>query len=137
VISDFYTVEQGHPVHYVRSGECNRCGACCGARSTIRYTVEVQVGSDEDAESGDSWQAADWSAWGGYTLFWAQGLWWYVKVLSVEDDPNPCRAQDTQTGLCTLWNTDEFPAICRYWPFRSSDLDSFPQCGFSFERGKS
>jgi hypothetical protein len=66
-------------------------------------------------------------------MFFAQGLWWYFKVAS-DDEPSPCTQLD-ENNKCRVWmDIDKFPAICRYWPFHPSNLEKFPQCGFSFER---
>jgi len=135
--TDFYTIEGGKAVHYRRTGECNRCGECCGIKHTITYEINASFGAssvDDDPER--DWKEDDWSSWEGYTLIWAQRLWWYFKVTCVteKEDPTPCKAQDQETKLCTVWNDiDEFPAICRYWPFRKSDLEKFPNCGYKFE----
>ena len=138
-MKDFYTIENGKAVHYERTGECNKCGECCGIKNTITYNLEVRFGKAEAADPTTlvtDWKEDDWSSWEGYTLLWAQGLWWYFKVLGVsqKEDPKSCGEQDPATMLCNCWNVvDEFPAICRYWPFRQSDLDEFPNCVFKFK----
>jgi len=129
---ELYIVEDGKLVEYERSGRCNGCGECCGVKNTITYQVQVAFDSKGEERVGEPWE--DWSAWEGYTILWAQGLWWYFKVTKVEDIPSPCRKQDQETGRCSIWKTDEWPAICRYWPFKPSDLEPFPECGFSFKR---
>lgn len=137
-MKDFYTIENGKAVHYVRTGECNRCGDCCGIKNTITYNVEVHFGESAPDETKD-WKEEDWSAWEGYTLFYAQKLWWYFKVTEVsqKEDPQPCGQQDQDTQLCEQWDdVDKFPAICRYWPFRQSDLEQFPNCGYTFTKEK-
>ncbi len=135
---DFHTVENGKLVHYIRTGDCNRCGECCGIKNTITYQIEVNFGqSGTTAPITEDGKDDDWSELEGYTLFWTQHLWWYFKVVdvTVEDDQLPCSEQDQDTKLCNCWNSlDEFPAICRYWPFRKSDLEPFPNCGFEFIR---
>lgn len=134
-MKDFYTIENGKAVHYERTGECNKCGECCGIKNTISYNVEVRFGRSEEDKTED-WKEDDWSAWEGYTLLWAQGLWWYFKVESVyqKEEPQPCGSQDSDTMLCNCWDdVDEFSAICRYWPFRQSDLDEFSNCGYTFK----
>jgi len=136
MITDFYTVEDGKAVHYIRSGECNQCGECCGIKYQITYSINTSFG-DTSADAEEDFREDDWSSWEGFTLFWAQGLWWYFKVTNVvpRETPSPCPYQDPETKLCKLWNdVDRFPAICRYWPFRESDLDQFPSCGFKFTR---
>jgi len=133
---DFYTVESGKLVHYIRTGHCNRCGECCGIKNTIIYSINTNFGdtSVDDAQDRDL-PSEDWSEWEGYSIFRAQGLWWYFKVTDVVENETPqlCSMQDPETKLCSLWdNPDDFPAICRYWPFKQSDLDPFPNCGFEF-----
>lgn len=133
---DFYTVENGELVHYIRTGDCNRCGECCGIKNTIAYSINTSFGetSVDDDQDRDV-QSEDWSEWEGYTIFWAQRLWWYFKITKVVDTPNQCGAQEPETKLCQMWDMpDEFPAICRYWPFRQSDLAQFQNCGFEFTR---
>jgi len=125
---DFYTIEDGKPVHYRRAGECHRCGKCCCEHHTIRYKQTLTLGSEFP-------ELEDWAEWEGYTLFFAQGIWWWFLVYEVTDEPSPCFFHDKDGRGCKIWNDPEnFPMICRYWPFRTVDLEQFPECGFSFER---
>lgn len=127
----FWTVEGGNLVLYKRSGECNKCGQCCCTR-TINYSMEVgfQSGKRED-EGIDSF---DWSCREGWSMFLAQGIWWYFKINEVTDRPVPCLKLNDRNE-CEIWHDiDEFPPICRYWPFHPSDLKQFPDCSFRFER---
>ena len=131
-------VEDGKLVEYERTGRCNGCGECCGEKNTITYTVSVASGRlslrpDKYEKYGSP---EGWEEWEGYSIFWSQGLWWYFKVTDVKDRevPAPCSQQDPDTKLCSLWKLDDWPAICRYWPFKSSDLEPFPKCGFSFQK---
>ena len=132
-----YIVEDGKLVEYERLGECNQCGECCGGKNTITYQVQVHYASDRSGDDTYDPFKEDWTEWDGYTLIWSQGLWWYFKVTDVSDEnPHACGWQDTETLLCTHWKMDDWKAICRYWPFRPSDLESFPNCDFSFRRVK-
>ena len=130
-----YIVEDGKLVEYERLGKCNLCGECCGGKNTITYNVEVRFAHKEVKDETYDPSKEDWTGWEGYTLIWSQGLWWYFKVVDVtEDAPHQCERQDAETKWCSLWKSDDWPAVCRYWPFRPSDLEQFPNCGFSFRR---
>lgn len=91
--------------------------------------VGYRSGEREDEDDDDF----DWSCREGWSMFIAQGIWWYFKVTAIEDEKFRCEALD-ERDQCKLWDTDRFKPICRYWPFHPSNLEKFPQCGFSFER---
>ncbi len=135
---DFYTVENGKLIHYIRTGDCNRCGECCGIKNTITYSINTSFRDTSVDNAADrDLSSEDWSEWEGFSIFLAQGLWWYFKVIDVVENETPhlCASQDGETKLCKHWNEpEEFPAICRYWPFKQSDLEPFPNCGFEFIR---
>ena len=128
-----YIVEEGKLVEYERLGECNQCGECCGGKNTITYQVQVQFGHHGTEDTYDPFKE-DWSKWEGFTLLWAQNLWWYFKATDYSNDPDPCEWKDPETKLCLGWKTEDWPAVCRYWPFRPSDLELFPNCGFDFRK---
>ena len=130
---DFWTVENGELVCYERTGECNGCGQCC-CTHTITYQVEVGFDSGERDDEGDD--DYSWSVREDWSMFQAQGIWWYFKITSIEDTPSHCPGL-TDDNRCSEWqNMDTFRPICRYWPFHPSNLEKFPGCGFSFERTK-
>lgn len=124
-----YIVEQGEFVEYARLGECNQCGTCCCTRA-INCKTQAVGGYDQD---DDETEPTNWSEWEGYSVFWAQHLWWYMKPETLETErEKPC--DSFVDGLCTVWKTDEWPSICRYWPVHPNDLLAFPECGFQFVR---
>lgn len=126
-----WIVEQGQYVEYQRLGKCNQCRACCCTRE---IHSKSQAASD-DGEDDDTAESGDLSAFEGYSVFWAQRLWWYMKTETLATvREKPCSG--FVGGLCTVWQTDEWPAICRYWPVHPNDLAAFPECGFRFERKK-
>ena len=131
-----YIVEDGKLVEYERLGECNGCGECCGNDHSIIYRVQVHFAHKETEDDNYDPFKKDWTEWEGYTLIWSQGLWWFFKVIEVGKPNEPCSCQDPETKLCSIWKTEEWPAICRYWPFRPSDMEPFPNCSFSFRRVK-
>lgn len=131
MIENFWTVENGSLVLYKRTGECKGCGQCCCTHEII-YCLEVGFKSGRREDAGD--EKFDWTSREGWSMFLAQGVWWYIKIVSVEDRPSPC-SRLTDDMKCKDWQDfDEFPVICRYWPFHPSNLEKFPGCGFSFER---
>jgi hypothetical protein len=130
---NIWTIENGEPVLYVREGQCNQCGECC-CNHKITYSMAVGL-ADQDAGNLDP-SKSSWDEWEGYSVFFAQGIWWYIKIISIEDDEGDvCPAFDEETGLCTDWQDPEmFRPICRYWPFHPSNIERFRNCGFSFRR---
>lgn len=126
----FWTVENGELVAYERTGECRRCGACC-YKHRITYTLEVDFASDPDEQESE--EDFDWSCREGYSMFRAQGAWWYIKIIAM-GEPHRCPYL-TKDNKCSMWqDPEEFRPICRYWPFHPTNLEKFPECGFKFER---
>lgn len=127
----FWAVEGGKLVRYARSGACNLCNKCCKGYRII-YKLEVSLTQDQSDKGGTE----DWASWEGWSIFYAQGTWWYIEV-TVGDDPEAFEGCDalTEEGLCSKWqDLKGFKPICRYWPFHPKDLEKFPECGFSFRR---
>ena len=130
-----YIVEDGKLVEYERTGECCKCGDCCHNKDALIYIVQGHWPSDEELKDPDAFKDDDWSAWEGYSLIWAQGIWWYFKMLPSLDKPQYCEAYDPDTCLCTCFDDKiQLPAICTYWPFRESDMAEFPNCTFKFNK---
>lgn len=127
-----WIVENGQLALYIRKGECNRCGDCC-CNHRIAYTMAVKDGnSNSDKDSSDR---EDWSDSEDYSIFLAQGVWWYFKVTKITKEQHICGAFDKATKFCIEWrDMDTFKPICRYWPFHPDNLEQFPKCGFRFER---
>lgn len=128
-----WVIENGAPALYERKGKCNRCGECC-YKHTIRYqvrTVQVTEG-DTDMEGPD-----DWSEWEGWSVFLAQGMWWWfkVRVVDLNEEKYCCPEYIREVKHCNLWGNDiRFKAICRYWPFHPDVLQYFPNCGWTLEK---
>jgi len=128
---DLWIIEGGDFVPYTRHGQCHQCGQCC-CTHTIEYRMSVSFSND--SEPGDD-VAEDWSDWEGWSVLYAQGVYFWFKVTDIEDEPNPCPAYDAETHQCTIWQDPEkFRPVCRYWPFNPEDIVKFEGCGFSFER---
>lgn len=132
-----WVIENGVPALYERKGKCNRCGECCHCH-TIRYQVKtVQVTTDDkDAEEPGP---EDWAEWEGWSVFLAQGLWWYfkVKVVDLNEERYCCPEYIEEIKHCNLWQDDvRFKAICRYWPFHPDVLQHYPNCGWTLERAE-
>ena len=76
----------------------------------------------------------DWSEREDWSIFLAQGMWWYFYIYDIEDKPTYCECLDSN-NLCSIWMDDEeFKPICRYWPMHPSHIEKFEGCGFKFER---
>lgn len=138
MITDFWSVEDGELVLYKRAGSCNKCGACCD-KAGITFHMEVRFCSKEKHEEGDpGTETISWEAREGWSIFKAQGIWWYFKVTYAPEDAEPSEETcgDYIDGLCASWEDEQWRPICRYWPFHPSDLERFPTCGFKFERIK-
>jgi hypothetical protein len=131
----FWSVEDGELVGYERSGECIRCGECCGVKNTLHYKMRVTSLGSEESDANKEKNPVDWSKWGGWSIFKAHGVWWWFKIVRIEEAPQVCQSYDPDGCTCTVWMDEEiFKPICRYWPFHPSNLEYFPQCGFRFER---
>ena len=126
---DFWAVENGELVLYKRFGECKQCGACCHEK-TIVY--EMCVGINSGKRDDEDKSEYDWSNDEGWSMFLAQGIWWYFKIPDVKDKPQRC-PNLTPDNKCNEWMSDDFRPICRYWPFHPSNIEKF-DCGFKFER---
>jgi len=129
---DFWTVEKGELVRYRRTGQCKQCGQCCYQK---RITFSMAVGAATTTGEGTSQEDKDWSSREGWSIFYAQGIWWYFIVQEIAYDAEKRCPKLSEELLCEEWmDPVEFRPICRYWPFHPSDLEMFPDCGFSFER---
>lgn len=103
-----------------------KCGNCCKGK-LVKYSWDVRTaGLNGDSEPPDE----DWSDYEGFSIFWAQGMWWYFKLGSL--GVSKCCAA-LKDNLCSIWMDEtEFHPICRYWPFHPTCLNEFPDCGFGF-----
>lgn len=132
MIKDFWIIENGTPIQYVRCGTCNMCGACCckydiSCKFTSALATDDKIrNAEKDAGNGD------WSEWEGWSAHSQYGLWWWWK-LSVEDRRGKLCGSFID-GKCAKWGAEDFRAICRDWPVHPDNLKSFPDCGFKFER---
>ena len=122
---DLTIIENGERIKYIREGECNLCGACC-CKNVIGVKIVAGVGNSSDDDT-------DWGDWEGYSEFWSQGIWWWVK-LDIKDEMHEKPCAGFVDGKCVDWDTRKFPAVCRYFPVRPRDIEKFPECGFSFRR---
>ena len=130
---DIWIVENGELVLYKRSGQCNQCGKCCRTH-TITFTSEISSVSQE--HGSDEVKEDDWSDREGWSIFKAQGIWWYFKILEIKpkkEGASTC-PRLSESNECSEWQAESFRPICQYWPFHPSNIESFPGCGFSFER---
>lgn len=121
--------EGGKLIPYQRLGACKACGLCC---CSMHITAQVQVDYPGNPDS-DEQQDNDYSGYEGFSVFRAQGLWWWWKI-EVNDKPRDKPCDSFISGKCNFWKQDDWPAICRYWPVHPDNLEQFPECGFSFER---
>jgi len=124
---EFTIIEDGERVKYTREGRCNFCGECC-CKNVINVNITAGAGN-EKTDGGET----DWNDWNGYSEFRSQVVWWWMKF-NVHDEMREepcCKLVD---GRCSIWKTDEFPAVCRYFPVHPRDIERFENCGFSFRR---
>ena len=128
----FWIVEDGELVKYERSGSCKQCGKCC--RDT-RITFQFKVGAIvQEHSTEEDIREEDWSKLEGWSMFLAQGTWWYFGRFEICDEAGrKCPALEGD-NLCTNWMEEDFRPICRYWPFGPSNIEYFPECGFSFTK---
>jgi hypothetical protein len=129
--TDFWTVENGQLALYRRSGQCNQCTECC---CTHEITYQLEVGFNSGKRDDENEENYDWSHREGWHIFLAQGIWWYVNIVSIErrEKDKPCSA--LVNGKCSIWDTNDFTPLCRYWPFHPGNIEQFSRCGFSFEK---
>ena len=136
----FWTVEEGKLVCYKRSGECNQCGDCC--KAGIFYRMEVQFATRSHEKTETKIEDEDWTGREGWSIFKAQGIWWYLKIHLPEEKPDhSCGDLEEEKGpsggtikaTCKSWQDETFRPICRYWPFLPEHLEWFPFCSFTFE----
>ncbi len=128
----FWTVENGKLIRLERSGKCNQRGKCC---KDYRITFKFEVGSVvQDHGAEEDVQEADWSNREGWSMFLAQGTWWYFGDFRITRDSEFEGCPSLKDGsVCANWQGEDFRPICRYWPLHPSNLECFPDCGFSFE----
>lgn len=129
-----WSVEDGGLIKYERSGECNRCGDCCGHKGQISFQMKFAFDDSDDKDKVEDKDESDWSEYEGWSILYAQGIFWWFKITNIGGEGG-CHYYDSDKRLCTTWMSDRyFKPICRYWPFHPSNLEQFPNCGFSFER---
>ena len=118
----FWIVKDGKLVEYERLGECQRCGGCC---CTFLITCKIAAFASKDSISDHDWSDDE-----GFSVFYSQGLIWYMEFRVEEAEERVCKS--LEKDICTSWMKDEFPATCRYWPVHPDNLEHFPDCGFNF-----
>ena len=122
-----WIVENGEPVKYERTGECNGCGECC-----IGHRIEFQF-DVADAHSKGKEQVCDYAEKEGWSALKAHGVWWWFRINEIADSGDRCG--ELECGKCKVWKDDqEFPPLCRYFPVHPNNLEHFQKCGFSFRR---
>ena len=130
----FIIVENGQFVEYERLGSCSMCGQCC-CQKTIKAKFASALLNDRNRPSipknSEKKQEEDWSDWEGWSARSQYGLWWWWKLMPIEQGET-CRSY--LNGRCAVWGRDNSPAICRDWPFHPDNLEHFPDCGFHFEK---
>lgn len=122
-----YVVEGGVPVEHRLVGACNECGQCC-CEQDISYQVIVEP---------DTLDVRTWARlpeYEGWCFFSSQGLWWFWRICEITATREHRCKHYSDDGRCRIWNMEQFPAICRYWPVHPVAGGEFPDCGFRFER---
>lgn len=128
----FFMVESGKLITYIRHGECKECGECCRCLITGKVpTLGFSCKADDSIETNDQ---TDWTEYEGYSITSAQGLWWYWPPLSIKREERRDCKMLRDGKICEDWQSEDWPALCRYFPLRPEDIAAFPECGFSFER---
>jgi Fe-S-cluster containining protein len=122
----FWIVESGVLIPYERKGECLGCGICCRGNNIRATITKSQDGQDDDGLIIERLE----EKWEGYSVFQIGDVWRWYKTELLEEE----RVCTSLVGnKCECWQTEEWPEICRYWPFHPRDLEAFPECGFTFE----
>lgn len=120
--------EDESPIGYVRKGRCNGCGVCCRDRHQYGYHSEAAPGSlpfraprgTKGAARAGPLVAENWD-----------GHWVYWSLLAVPAGVD-CPAFD-DIDRCSVFETDEWPEICRKFPMLPYEMSDYPNCGFHFE----
>jgi hypothetical protein len=130
----FWIVENGAYVKYIRHGSCNKCGLCC-CSNEIGIKMEACMSGDSGPSRPDINRGGNFDEWEGYSHHSDQRVdWWWKLDVKDKITGSVCESFDPLTNLCDVWDEDDFPAVCRYFPFHPRDIEKFPDCGFSFER---
>jgi len=121
----FWVVEDGRLAEYSRRGSCNKCGLCC-CKNKIKVRMRAHIGGD-DSDNTD-----DYSDWEGWSCHEDRGVEWWWK-LDVTNEMLDKKCESLTENRCERWN-DDIPVVCQYFPMQPSDIEKFPECGFSFVR---
>lgn len=119
---------------YIRVGECKKCGVFCHSHIVYRVAGEVAM---QDRKNGGIKITDGIGIWAEInsederTFFETQKIVIDAHKKGLKD--YPCR-QLTDDNLCIKY--DNRKPICTEWPFDPSDLDYFPNCGYSFEESR-
>lgn len=126
-----WIVENGQFVLYERRGECNQCGECCCHHN---IQVSMQIGSNEDREEIEEEDSSWPLEYEGWSAIHDGDRWYWFKTTCISRKEGSCEAYDPETHLCTIWQSEDFKPVCRYWPWHPSDILPFEKCSFYFER---
>ncbi len=110
---------------YVRSGKCKNCGDCCNAHIVYRVAGEDSM---QDRRNGGSAKTPGLGIWSEVNKEDDRIYFSTIKIEINTDKPCSLLGED---NLCKVH--DEKKAMCAEWPFNPSDLEFFPNCGYSFE----
>lgn len=99
-------------IGYIRHGECKQCGACCRAHIACLTPNELTLWKGIWCEV----------ALGNERIFF--------KTTEIVLESDHCKGLD-KDNLCE--DHGENKAFCAEWPFNPTDLEHFPDCGYSFE----
>lgn len=129
---NFYVVEDGELVSYLRTGACTRCGDCCQKKITFEWQVwrSEQEGMKD---GGDEEGGEPWSSYEGYSVILRHGVWWAFLITGIEG-VYVCPHWGGGGG-CTIWEDQvKRPVLCPFWPVHPKDLEKFPRCGYTFTK---
>lgn len=107
---------------YIRHGECKQCGACCRAHIVYRVAGEVAM---QDRKNGGS-RTTGIGIWSEISSGDERTFFETIKV----GEGKGC-SRLGKNNVCKEYK--ERRVICTEWPFNPSDLEHFPNCGYSFE----
>lgn len=123
------------PELWWRLGACTRCGKCCErAGGIIRYCLSREEGYNGPQPDASVPRLPDWEKGKPIVAENWEGFWTWWQQMEPAEKIGGCDQYDGHS-TCKVFGTDDWPEICQKWPLFPNELENYPDCGFSFERG--